>query len=78
VLYVSARREAAARAVEDQRGIVWRYASDGSLIGATIMDFADIWSDKGEALADEIARHFDIPAPQALVVVEHALRDVRR
>jgi uncharacterized protein YuzE len=73
VLYISARKIAASRGVEDKFGIVWRYGPDGELIGATIVDFFDLWSDKGEVLAGELARHFGIPEPQALNVVEHAL-----
>ena len=33
VLYISARRESAARGIEDPVGIVWRYGRDGELIG---------------------------------------------
>jgi len=75
VLYISTKREAAARATEDEYGIVWRYGPDGTLIGATVVDFVELWSDKGEALAAKIADHFGIPEPQALIVVEHALED---
>jgi hypothetical protein len=77
VLYISVRREAAARAIEDQRGIVWRYGPDGDLIGATIMDFGDLWSDKPEELAEELARRFDMPSAQTMIVVERALEDIR-
>ena len=75
VLYITARREASPRAREDRLGIVWRYGSDGDLIGATVMDFREIWSERASELADRLAERFDIPAPQALNVVEHALED---
>jgi hypothetical protein len=75
VLYITARREPASRGREDRHGIVWRYGSDGDLIGATVMDFREIWSEQPEALADELAARFDIPTLQALNVVEHALGD---
>jgi uncharacterized protein YuzE len=75
VLYITVRREAAGKGVEDQHGIVWRYGRDGDLIGATVVDFVDIWGSRGDALAAELASHFDIPEAQALNVIEHALGD---
>jgi len=73
VLYISARMEHMSRGMEDPYGIVWRYGADGELIGATIVDFRELWGDRPEALAREIATRFDIPERQALNVVEHAL-----
>ena len=73
VLYISTAKEAATKGIEDNLGIVWRYGRGGKLIGATVMDFREIWSEKSETLANEIAIHFQIPSPQALNVVEHAL-----
>jgi len=77
-LYISTQRAAAARGVEDSHGIVWRYGPDGVLIGATIMDFGDLWSDKPEELATELAKRFDMPRAQTMIVVERALEDTRR
>lgn len=77
VLYITARREPAARGLEDAHGIVWRYGAEGDLIGATVMDFRDVWAQKADALADQIAFRFDVPAQQALNVVEHALENSR-
>lgn len=73
VLYLSVRREAAARADEDQRGIVWRYGSGGELIGATIMDFGELWSETPEVLAQELAARFEMPLAQTTVLVERVL-----
>jgi hypothetical protein len=73
VLYITTPLVPATKGIEDRHGIVWRYGPDGALLGATIMDFVEMWSDKPEALAHELASHFDIPEPQALNVVEHAL-----
>jgi hypothetical protein len=73
VLYITARREPAARASEDQFGIVWRYGPAGDLLGATVMDFRDLWAQHPEDLAAKLATRFDIPTAQALNVVEHAL-----
>ena len=73
VLYITARREPSSRGIEDSHGIVWRYGENGDLIGATVVDFVEIWSDNDEGLATELASHFDIPQPQALNVVRHAL-----
>jgi hypothetical protein len=75
VLYITARREEGSRGIEDIHGIVWRYGRDGDLIGATVVDFVDLWADKPDTLAAELASHFDIPEPQALNVVQHALDD---
>jgi hypothetical protein len=77
VLYVTGRTEPAARGVEDSHGIVWRYSAGGDVISATIMDFHDIWASQPDALAMEIAKRFDIPRPQAQVVVDHALEEER-
>lgn len=73
VLYIVTRKAEASRGVEDAHGIVWRYGPGGELIGATIVDFVDLWSGRSEALADELAREFNIPRLKALNVVEHAL-----
>jgi uncharacterized protein YuzE len=58
VLYISTRREPAARGIEDKNGIVWRYDRQGELIGATVLDFHDHWFNQGPLLAGEISRHF--------------------
>lgn len=75
VLYISARRDAASRGVEDPHGIVWRYDRDGELIGATVVDFYDQWFSKQSELADELSRKFQITPPQAQVVIDHALEN---
>lgn len=72
VLYVVRRQEAATRGIEDRHGIVWRYGSDGALIGATIMDFYDRWFEDQDTLAKALSNRFDVPAPQAQVVLDHA------
>jgi len=76
-LYVTSKTEPAARGVEDGLGIVWRYTDDGDVISATIMDFHDIWSGKKEILANELAERFQIPRPQAQIVIDHALQEQR-
>ena len=73
VLYITSRIDPDTRGIEDALGIVWRYGRGGDLIGATVVDFRELWSGKPEALAEELAKRFDIPSPQALNVVEHAL-----
>lgn len=73
VLYITTSFEPSAKGFEDERGIVWRYASDGSLIGATVMDFYDIWSGDESSLATAISEKFQIPEPQAHVVVDEGL-----
>jgi hypothetical protein len=73
VLYISTRREAAVRGVEDKNGIVWRYDRQGELIGATVLDFHNRGFDQTPRLAGELSRNFRIPEPQAMVVVEDAI-----
>jgi uncharacterized protein YuzE len=75
VLYVSKRKAPASRGVEDQYGIVWRYDSDGELIGATIVDFYRRWFKEKDDLAVRLSREFHITPPQARVVLDHALED---
>lgn len=74
VLYISKRRQPAVRGVEDRNGIVWRYDRDGELIGATVVDFYDRWFEQQPLLAAELSRRFDIPTPQARVVLDHAFQ----
>jgi uncharacterized protein YuzE len=74
VLYLTLRREAATRGVEDERGMVWRYGSDGVLVGVTVIDFRDIWLPQKAALADEISRHSSISFGQASEAIESAVR----
>lgn len=73
VLYVSRRREPAARGVEDKNGIVWRYGDDGELVGATVPDFNGHWLHREPLLAKELSRRFRIPAATAKAAVEQAL-----
>ena len=72
VLYISARQEAAAKGVEDRRGIVWRYDKDGNLIGVTIMDFGELWTGKHDELAGELSRRFHVPASDVEDALESA------
>lgn len=72
-LYIATTKDPAAKGFEDDRGIVWRYATGGELIGATIMDFYDLWAGDSEHLAHQIADKFHIPEPQAQVVVDRGL-----
>jgi hypothetical protein len=73
VLYITSRIDSRTRMVEGDYGLVWRYGSGGDPIGVTVIDFREIWSDRPEELAHQLADRFDIPEPQALNVVEHAL-----
>lgn len=76
VLYISTRNEAATKGIEDQYGIVWRYAKDGELIGATVLDFQESWSNKQSDLARQISANFEIPKHRADIVIEHAFDDL--
>ena len=73
VLYISRKSENATRGMEDRSGIVWRYNSDGVLVGATIIDFQELWAGRSDDLAAKISEKFDVPVPQAESVVNHVL-----
>jgi uncharacterized protein YuzE len=62
VLYVSSAQKPAAKGIESDDGIVWRYDSQGSLIGATVMDYHENWNRKIEDLVAELALRFGVPA----------------
>ncbi|RYX90976.1 MAG: DUF2283 domain-containing protein [Bradyrhizobiaceae bacterium] len=72
VLYISTRDAPAARGIEDSHGIVWRYDGQGSLIGATVIDYHDHWHTKRSDLTEAIASKFEIPQGAAERVLEHA------
>lgn len=61
VLYITAEFEAATKGVEDAYGILWRYGQSGVLVGATVIDYLDIWHDRLDELAGELAGRFHVP-----------------
>jgi hypothetical protein len=71
VLYVSTNGNGPAYARESDSGIVWRYlTSDSSLVGATIIDYNEIWSDRLNELIEELSSHFHVPKPSAAKALE--------
>lgn len=73
VLYVSTERNGPAYAVEGRDGIIWRYLeADGSLVGATIMDFDCYWKNHFPDLVGQISSRFHVPAVQARATLELA------
>ena len=72
VLYIAKRLAQASKGREDSVGIVWRYDGEGQLIGATVMDFHDHWSEHRHALAMKISDGFHISPIHAEVVVDQA------
>lgn len=75
VLYITQMRSVSTKGVEDRNGIVWRYDVNGTLIGATLTDFFDRWHEDRSNLAIELAERFQISAPQANRVINHAFGD---
>jgi uncharacterized protein YuzE len=73
VLYISARREPAARSIEDPIGVVWRYDRNGDLIGATLVDYGEMWYTRRAELAERLSRGFDIPVGQINAILNHAM-----
>jgi uncharacterized protein YuzE len=72
VLYIAARKEPAAKGTTDDYGIVWRYDSNGKLIGATVMDFHEYWDDHLALLERQLSDRFDVPVSQMRVVLKRA------
>jgi uncharacterized protein YuzE len=77
VLYITQRSAAAARGVEDEFGIVWRFGEDDEILGATVVDFADRWIGDQTSLASHLSRRFGISALQASGLVARAVDDRR-
>ena len=77
VLYISARKVAAHRGVEDAQGIVWRYDREGELIGITVVDFYDRWYGHRPELARKISEGFHVPERVATTVINHAIETLR-
>jgi uncharacterized protein YuzE len=73
VLYISKRRVPAVKGIEDEFGRVWRYDSNGELIGLTVLDFLDMWNEKKSVLANEISEQFSVSRAQARFVLDHAV-----
>jgi uncharacterized protein YuzE len=73
VLYVRNGRGAAARGMEDENGIVWRYDGEGTIVGATVVDLRRRWLGREHILTDELSRRLRIPATKAKAAVERAL-----
>ena len=71
VLYLTTDRNASATAREDDQGIVWRYLDDtDEPIGATIIDFHELWGDRLDDLAGELSRHLRVPAYRAAAALK--------
>lgn len=73
VLYITRVRSDVARGRQDEMGIIWRYDPNGTLVGATVMDFFEVWSRDQEGLAEQLSSAFHIPMPHAEVVVDRAV-----
>jgi uncharacterized protein YuzE len=74
VLYINLTKDPASRGVEDKSGIVWRYNGDGKLIGATVMDYYDRWTDNKDILVSKLSKRFHVPVTQMEVVLSHVSR----
>jgi uncharacterized protein YuzE len=75
VLYVTKRRDVAARGVEDENGIVWRYDQSGDVLSATVLDFMELWCSRSHELALELSRGLHIPGREAEMAVSRAKVD---
>lgn len=73
VLYVTTSRNGPAHAREDDDGIIWRYLdTDDTLVGVTIMDFAEYWKPHLSDLVDRVSIQFHVPRSHATAVLESA------
>ena len=50
----------AIKGVEDRMGIVWRYGSDGNVIGATVLDYHCRWHGKPFQLVSHLSERLDV------------------
>ncbi len=65
VLYISVSHDVAVRGVEDDLGIVWRFGSEGRLVGLTVLDAHDRWMAEDSALKRRILERVPITPEQA-------------
>ena len=73
VLYISTRPNRAAVSEEGLPGVMWRYdASDGGIVGVTIMDFDHYWSSRISELTVDVAAHLSLPQAKARDILEAA------
>ena len=73
-LYISDISRQSSRGAQDSFGIIWRYSPDGHVMGATIMDFVELWQENTEELAVKLADRLDLPVHQAGLVIKRALQ----
>lgn len=67
VLYLSVGRPVRSITHPDENNILWRESlSDHSLVGATIIDYAEDWKGRRDSLAHTLAERFLVPEQQVL------------
>lgn len=69
VLYARVRSDAVYRTVEDSDGIFWRYADNGELIGATVLDFNCSWRSTVDNLISILSETLEVPLSQVDVAI---------
>jgi len=72
VLYLFTDENSPAVACEDELGIVWRYVNGRHLVGATVIDFHELWADRLDELASALAKGFRLPAKRTEKVLAKA------
>ena len=66
VLYLFTEENGPASSKEDELGILWRYVpARPHPVGATIIDFRELWSGRLDELVVTLSRHFRVPAKRA-------------
>lgn len=65
VLYLYTDRNAPAMACEDERGIVWRFRDNDEVVGATIIDYHELWGNRVQELARALAERFHVSTGSA-------------
>jgi hypothetical protein len=73
VLFLSVGRQSAASTTEDSRGILWRYNAANAIIGATVVDFAGLWSRQRARLTSYLALHLPLSQTAVELAIEGAL-----
>ena len=71
VLYIATRPGRPAVSKEGLPGVLWRYdATDGEIVGVTIMDFNYYWTSRIPELASDISAHIQVSPVKARTILD--------
>jgi uncharacterized protein YuzE len=73
VLYLTRLAVPAARTHEDDDGWIWRYDSAGQIVGVTILDPKDDWTDSGRRMIEKLALAIGMPQRDIAALLKQTL-----